>query len=300
METKLSKLAAAAHAGDWQTALRIAAKFPSLGDQRDAIKRAHEAHSNPAFYQQIGKDPEALIAAGIEALKARYPKQLATLIDGDTEMTTTKLSAVEIAKLTAVLQGESGYKRSASKDAAAARFAKVAAEKGISEADAAKYLGLDFATAQHVVFERVKGGHATIAEVESKTPAEAVVESIPGGEPNRFRARKAALSHGVEPEPKPAKAPKKAKAAKATGKRAAILEAAQRGELPAAPDFSAETHKRFRPKLAQVVAAAEAGDLAALKAFEINPVSSSPKAIAKYRDLCVVALEARGNHDKAA
>ena len=37
----------------------------------------------------------------------------------------------------------------------------------------------------------------------------------------------------------------------------------------------------------------EAGDVAALKAFEINPVSSSPKAIVRYRDLCIVALEAR-------
>ena len=89
-------------------------------------------------------------------------------------------------------------------------------------------------------------------------------------------------------------APPKPTASKpAPGKRAAILEAVQRGELPPAPDFSAETHKRFRPKLAQVVALAEAGDIAGLKAFEINPVSSSPKAIAKYRDLAVIALEVR-------
>ena len=40
-------------------------------------------------------------------------------------------------------------------------------------------------------------------------------------------------------------------------------------------------------------ALAKAGDLKGLRAFEINPVSSSPKAIARYRDLCVIALEAR-------
>lgn len=84
-----------------------------------------------------------------------------------------------------------------------------------------------------------------------------------------------------------------ASATKAPGKRAATLEAAQRGEMPTAPDFSAETHKRFRAKLAEVVAAAEAGDIAALQAFDIKPISSSPKAIAKYRDLAVIALEAR-------
>jgi hypothetical protein len=80
---------------------------------------------------------------------------------------------------------------------------------------------------------------------------------------------------------------------KGGGKRAAALAAAQRGEIPSAPDFSAETHKRFRAKLAEVEALVEAGDIAGLKTFEINPVSTSPKAIARFRDLAVIALEAR-------
>lgn len=99
----------------------------------------------------------------------------------------------------------------------------------------------------------------------------------------------------------PAPAAKPAKASRPEGgKRAAILEAAQRGELPAAPDFSAETHKRFRPKLAQLVELAEAGDIEGLKAIEIKPISSSPKAMAKYRDLAVIALEARAASKDAA
>lgn len=121
------------------------------------------------------------------------------------------------------------------------------------------------------------------------------------------KARRAALTliENEAPAPETAKPAreKKARAAKADkvpGKRASILEAAQRGELPAAPDFSAETHKRFRAKLAAVVAATEAGDLDALRAFQINPVSSSPKAIAKYRDLAVIALEARAAKAGAA
>ena len=87
-------------------------------------------------------------------------------------------------------------------------------------------------------------------------------------------------------EPKPATAP-------VIGKRQAILDQAQSGVLPQAPDFSKPTHARFRSKLAQIVALAEAGDIAALQTFEINPVSSSPKAIARYRDLCVIAITAR-------
>ena len=77
------------------------------------------------------------------------------------------------------------------------------------------------------------------------------------------------------------------------GKRQAILVQAQTGALPEAPDFSKPTHARFRAKLAQIVALAEAGDTAGLQAFEINPVSSSPKAMARYRDLCVIAITAR-------
>ena len=77
------------------------------------------------------------------------------------------------------------------------------------------------------------------------------------------------------------------------GKRQAIRDQAQSGALQQVPDFSKPTHARFRAKLAQIVALAEAGDIAGLQAFEINPVSSSPKAMARYRDLCVIAITAR-------
>ena len=77
------------------------------------------------------------------------------------------------------------------------------------------------------------------------------------------------------------------------GKRQAILDQAQNGALPEAPDFSKPTHARFRANLAHIVTLAEAGDIAGLQAFEINPVSSSPKAMARYRDLCVIAITAR-------
>ncbi|TGQ92179.1 hypothetical protein EN851_11305 [Mesorhizobium sp. M8A.F.Ca.ET.208.01.1.1] len=108
------------------------------------------------------------------------------------------------------------------------------------------------------------------------------------------QARKGGATAGRGGPEKRAKAPSASSAAeKPAGKRAAILEAAQRGEMPDAPDFSAETHKRFRGKLAQLVALAEAGDAAGLKAIEIKPYSSSPKAMARYRDLAVLAIEAR-------
>lgn len=96
----------------------------------------------------------------------------------------------------------------------------------------------------------------------------------------------------IEPsrEPQPATA---AKRERPLGKRAQIEADARAGKLPEPPDFSAETHKRFRNKLARVVELAKAGDIDGLKAMTINPVSSSPKALARYRDLCVIALETR-------
>jgi len=103
-------------------------------------------------------------------------------------------------------------------------------------------------------------------------------------------ARDARLALDPSREPRPAIA---AKRERPLGKRAQIEADARAGKLPEPPDFSAETHKRFRNKLAAVVALANAGDLNGLRAFQINPVSSSPKAIARYRDLCIMALEAR-------
>ena len=42
MQTKLAKLKAAAFANDWPLALRIAARFPRLGDDATAIRRAND------------------------------------------------------------------------------------------------------------------------------------------------------------------------------------------------------------------------------------------------------------------
>lgn len=125
----------------------------------------------------------------------------------------------------------------------------------------------------------------------AKAAAEADAEEAAAEEADALAAiiqrGKAKAEQADEKAEKPARAPKK------LGKRAAVLEAAKGGELPPKPDFSAPTHERFRGKLDEVHAAAIAGDLSTLRAFEIKTTSSSPKAIAKYRDLCVIAIEAR-------
>lgn len=127
-----------------------------------------------------------------------------------------------------------------------------------------------------------------------------------------YKIRSAAI--GAAMAAKAAKAPKVAKAAKPrqfvdesardsrklakltampTSKRAAVLAAAQPGKLPPPPDFSAPSHARYRDAAKALVDMAKAGDIKGLEALEIKTYSSSPKAMAKYRDLAVIALEAR-------
>ena len=107
-------------------------------------------------------------------------------------------------------------------------------------------------------------------------------------------AKSAAAPAKANGKPTAEAKPAKAAEPKTLGKRAAILAAAQAGKVPAAPDFSAATHTRFRPTLAAVVALVKAGDLKKLKSYQYEGfMSSSPKAIMRYRDLAIVALEAR-------
>jgi hypothetical protein len=111
--------------------------------------------------------------------------------------------------------------------------------------------------------------------------------------PKHADARDAKLAPDPSREPRANSEPQAAAPRRPLGKRAQIETDARAGKLPEPPDFSAETHKRFRNKLANVIELAKAGDLNGLRAFEINPVSSSPKAIKRYRDLCIMALEAQ-------
>lgn len=71
------------------------------------------------------------------------------------------------------------------------------------------------------------------------------------------------------------------------------IEAAQEGIMPTPPDFTAPSHKPWRKHLAAIVELAKAGDVDRLRAYPIEPKSSSRKAICRYRDLAITALESR-------
>ncbi|MCA3448800.1 MAG: hypothetical protein INF92_00275 [Rhodobacter sp.] len=187
------------------------------------------------------------------------------------------LTATEINRLAQRLT-ETSLGRSASVAAATDRFQRLLAVKiGSARATVATKTILsapDFETAEGRL----------VTEIEGDAP-DIPVEPAPAADP----APSAVTKPKVAPKPNPTTEPHPRRRP-----RNADLEAkARQGELPPPPDFSAPTHARFRGKLEGLIALAERGDAEALRAVTINPVSSSPKALARYRDLCLTAIEAR-------
>ena len=188
----------------------------------------------------------------------------------------TLLTATEINRLAQRLS-QTPLGRSASVANAAERFERLlAARIGAERAPTAIKAIL---TAPG--FETAEG--RLVVEIEADAP-DIPVEPTPAADPTPAAITRPASASKPTAEPNPQRR-----------RRDADLEAkARQGELPPPPDFSAPTHARFRAKLEGLVALAERGDAEALRAVTINPVSSSPKALARYRDLCITALEARG------
>jgi hypothetical protein len=136
--------------------------------------------------------------------------------------------------------------------------------------------------------------------IDATDPAKFLAPEAKPAKAAKKPAAKAAKAAKLSKAPKAPQAPKPAQAPTSAGAprvrqatRDALANAAG-GILPAAPDFSAETHKAYRKRLAGLIEMAEAGDLAGLKAADLPPPrSTSPKALIRYRDMAVVALEAR-------
>jgi hypothetical protein len=190
----------------------------------------------------------------------------------------TNLSAVQINRLAQRLSAVP-LGRSANVAAAAERFERLlAARIGTDRAPKAVKAIL---TAPG--FETAEG--RLVAEIDACEPDAAAEPAAPPVTQEQAAEPAPVVERSAEPAPAPS-APRR--------RRDADIEAkARQGELPPPPDFSAPTHARFRTKLAALVELAGEADATGLRAIQINPVSSSPKALACYRDLAVMAIEAR-------
>ncbi len=72
--TKLAKVREAMANGDWDLAIKTAAKFPSLGEYEKVIRRGRDALNNPRLYRQLGFDLSAIKHEAIAALKQKYSR----------------------------------------------------------------------------------------------------------------------------------------------------------------------------------------------------------------------------------
>lgn len=188
----------------------------------------------------------------------------------------TNLSAVQINRLAQRLS-EAPLGRSANVAAAAERFERLLAAK--IGADRAPKAIKAILTAPG--FETAEG--RLVAEIDACEPEAPAELASPSVTPEP----------AVEPAPVADTEPAAAPSAPRRRRDADIEVKARQGELPPPPDFSAPTHARFRAKLAALVELAGKADATCLRAISINPVSSSPKALARYRDLAVLAIEAQ-------
>lgn len=190
----------------------------------------------------------------------------------------TNLSAVQINRLAQRLS-EAPLGRSASVAAAAERFERLLAAR--IGADRAPRAIKAILTAPG--FETAEG--RLVAEIDTCEPDAPAEPVLPPVAPEPAREPAPVGEQSAEPAPV---------SNALRRRRDADIEAkARQGELPPPPNFSAPTHARFRAKLAALVELAGKADVASLRAIHINPVSSSPKALARYRDLAVLAIEAR-------
>ena len=68
----LEKLRALWAAGKCLQALKLAAGWARLGEHKNRIERGWSAAANPEFYREIGRDPDAMVADGLMAIRERY------------------------------------------------------------------------------------------------------------------------------------------------------------------------------------------------------------------------------------
>ena len=78
-----------------------------------------------------------------------------------------------------------------------------------------------------------------------------------------------------------------------SAKNAALYMEAARGVMPTPPDFSKPSYACDRGRLAELVKLAEAGDAAGLRAYGIHVFYTAAQQLDRYRQMAVIAIEAR-------
>ena len=107
-----------------------------------------------------------------------------------------------------------------------------------------------------------------------------------------IKAVKAAAKAANPKSGKPAPKPRKTGSERNLYDWAGAREAAEKGVIPKAPDFSARK-QGYQDLLAEVEKLVKAKDLDGLKAFKVQGDTTSKKGIQKYREIAMTALKAK-------
>jgi hypothetical protein len=72
MKSKSDQIRDAWAAGDHIGALRIAARFFDRSAETKTFKRGMSAYNHPAFYHQLGQEPEQVTATALQCLAKKF------------------------------------------------------------------------------------------------------------------------------------------------------------------------------------------------------------------------------------
>ncbi len=100
------------------------------------------------------------------------------------------------------------------------------------------------------------------------------------------------FTRGVPVAPTPVPTPAQNMAGMSRANAELYLAAAE-GRMPTPPDFSKPSYAPDRKRLAELVALAEAGDAAGLRAYSVRVYYSAALELDRFRHRCIIALEAR-------
>jgi len=157
--------------------------------------------------------------------------------------------------------------------------------------------------AEKAVEEHKANGHDIVKVPTGMTGQQAAAAKTAKSSGKPTRASKAkGKAQTARPAKKPAVARPKGKASSSKKRYdwTGAEEAAKRGVVPSAPDFSANTHHYYRPALAEVEKLVKARDLKGLKSHRVHGTCSSPQAIKKYQRIAILALENKNGGKSAA
>jgi hypothetical protein len=90
MESKTDRIRNAIAEADWLSALRVASRFHDRSDDTIEFKRGFNAYQHPEFYHQLDKEPDRLIEAAMNRLRARFGNKTRFQRGSDEEVTPSR------------------------------------------------------------------------------------------------------------------------------------------------------------------------------------------------------------------